>query len=129
MPRGINNSILSAVLRRQVGGGIANPPLSTQVEQLEAANSASVTQKSSASIKQEQQKRSPIDGLGNVFLLGMTVLISEIIDLTAAKSLEYLLEPCMPKDGETAEEAALAEDVGITDVELEEGEFIPISFE
>lgn len=121
MPMRVQPDNLIRALQRLGGGGIANPPLSTQVEQLEENNHTSVANANKV------RPRSPIDGIGNVFLLGMTVLISEVIDLTAAKSLEYLLEPCTKN--ETAEEAALADEIGIIDVGLEEGEFIPIAFE
>ena len=121
MPMRVQPDNLIRALQRLGGGGIANPPLSTQVEQLEENNHTSVANANKV------RPRSPIDGIGNVFLLGMTVLISEVIDLTAAKSLEYLLEPCTKH--ETAEEAALADEIGIIDVGLEEGEFIPIAFE
>lgn len=121
MPMRVQPDNLIRALQRLGGGGIANPPLSTQVEQLEENNHTLTTH------AHKERPRSPIDGIGNVFLLGMTVLISEVIDLTAAKSLEYLLEPCTKN--ETAEEEALADEIGIIDVGLEEGEFIPIAFE
>lgn len=79
-----------------------------------------------------KQSPSPICGMGNVFLLGMTVLISEVIDLTAAKSLAYLLASCLP-DEETAEEIvegqAAANQVSTVIEEIEEATFIPIAFE
>jgi len=34
---------------------------------------------------------------GNIFLLGMVVLITEILDFTASQSLEFVLEPCIPR--------------------------------
>lgn len=116
-------------LRRLVGGGIANPPVSVEVEQLDATNSATLVGSTDTAHKKEGQRRSAIDGIGNILLLGMTVLISEIIDLTAARSLEYLLEPCTAKEPITPEEEALADEAGIINVGIEAGEFIPISFE
>ena len=122
MPRRRQPNNLRQALQRLGGGGIANPPLSTKVEQLEADNNLPSASSDPCRI------HSPIDSIGNVFLLGMTVLISEVIDLTAAKSLEYLLEPCTPKEPD-AQEQELADEVGIIDFGLEEGEFIPIAFE
>ncbi len=108
---------------RPVGGGIQNPPQTTQVQYVQDKINHNDWQK---------KHRSAIDGIGNIFLLGMTVLISEVIDLTAAKSLEYLMEPCLPKDETTEEfleEQALADNVGVIDADLELGGFIPIAFE
>ena len=122
MPRRRGPDNLIKVLQRLGGGGIANPPLSTQMEQLEAENNIPSAPSSPC------RTHSPIDSIGNVFLLGMTVLISEVIDLTAAKSLEYLLEPCTPKEPD-AQEQELADEIGIIDFGIEEGEFIPIAFE
>ena len=110
-------------LQRLGGGGIANPPLSTQMEQLESDNTMP------AAPSKQCRTHSPIDSIGNVFLLGMTVLISEVIDLTAAKSLEYLLEPCTAKGPDAEEQQELADEIGIIDFGIEEGEFIPIAFE
>lgn len=112
-------------LKRLVGGGIQNPPMTTQIQVVQDAVNANDWQKS-------KHTRRAIDGIGNVFLLGMTVLISEVIDLTAAKSLEYLMEPCLPKDesqNQLLEDQAVADNVGLITNELELGEFIPIAFE
>lgn len=94
---------------------IGSPPLTTQAAMLS----------NQPPTMPSKRRRSAIDGIGNVFLLGMTVLISEVLDLTAAQSLEYLLEPCQKKEQES--EQALADEVGIIDIGLEEGEAVPFA--
>lgn len=55
---------------------------------------------------------------GNIFILGLVVLLNEILDLLAAQSLEFVLEPCTPKQNIQSEllAAEIASDEAAVDV-------------
>ena len=120
---------------RQVSNVLASQTTNALTNQ---SNNTPKNQANSSNNKTDcvRKENTVINSIGNVFLLGMTVLISEIIDLTAAKSLDYLLEPCLPKEPEEEQvlQEALATDIaaniaGITDIGALDAEFIPIAFE
>ena len=46
---------------------------------------------------------------GNIFVLGLIVVINEILDLAASQSLNFLLQPCL--SGNVAEEEETLDDV------------------
>ena len=54
--------------------------------------------------------------IGNIFLLGLTTLVGEIIDLQAANALEVLLEPFQNKANDDVEQDVLAGNVEDGDV-------------
>lgn len=53
---------------------------------------------------------------GNVFLLGLTTLAGEVIDLKAADALSVLLAPLQAQDEDSASQEILAGNVADTDV-------------
>lgn len=65
--------------------------------------------------------------LGNIFLLGMATLVSELVDLQAGSALEVLLEPFRNENGSNLEQDILAAEIGemtgnngILDIALED---------
>mgnify|MGYP000038243700 CR=1 FL=1 len=52
--------------------------------------------------------------IGNVFLLGLSTLLGELIDLRAASALETLLEPFQGETGSDLEQDILAAGLGNT---------------
>ena len=62
------------------------------------------------------ERHSLLNVAGNVFLLGLVFVINEILDLMAAQSLDFLLEPCLKADVQTE---ALAADVAANEAEVE----------
>ena len=50
--------------------------------------------------------------LGNIFLLGMATLVSELVDLQAGSALEVLLEPFRNENGSNLEQDILAAEIG-----------------
>ena len=62
--------------------------------------------------KQRPRCPSGVHYVGNIFLLGVSTLLSELINLRAATTLEYLLEPFQCEDGASLEQdiAGLYED-------------------
>ena len=52
--------------------------------------------------------------LGNIFLLGMATLVSELVDLQAGSALEVLLEPFRNDNGNDLEQDILAAEIGET---------------
>jgi len=50
--------------------------------------------------------------LGNIFLLGLATLTTELIDLQAASALETLLQPFKSEQGENLAQDILAADIG-----------------
>ena len=58
--------------------------------------------------KQRPRCPSGVHYVGNIFLLGVSTLLSELINLRAATTLEYLLEPFQCEDGASLEQDVLA---------------------
>lgn len=58
--------------------------------------------------KQRPQCPSGVHYVGNIFLLGVSTLLSELINLRAATALEYLLEPFQCENGANLEQDVLA---------------------
>lgn len=52
--------------------------------------------------------------MGNIFLLGMATLVSELVDLQAGSALEVLLEPFRNENGNNLEQDILAAEIGET---------------
>lgn len=61
-----------------------------------------------------QRCPSGLQYLGNIFLLGLTTLTSELVDLQAASALEVLLEPFKNDSGVDLEQDILAAGLGDT---------------
>ena len=53
--------------------------------------------------------------VGNVFVLGLIVIINEILDLAASQSLNFLLEPCL--SGNVAAEEEVADDALVDNID------------
>lgn len=62
----------------------------------------------------QQRCPSGLEYLGNIFLLGLTTLVSELVDLRAASALETLLEPFQGENGTSLEQDILAAGLGDT---------------
>jgi hypothetical protein len=55
---------------------------------------------------------SGLEYLGNIFLLGLQTLVSELVDLQAATTLEQLLAPFQNDTGSNIEQDILATEIG-----------------
>ena len=58
---------------------------------------------------------------GNIFIMGMVVLLNEILDLIASQSLKFVLQPCV---GANAQNEELADTIAIDEAEIEIGGII-----
>lgn len=58
---------------------------------------------------------------GNIFIMGMVVLLNEILDLIASQSLKFVLQPCV---GANAQNEELADTIAIEEAEIEIGGII-----
>lgn len=67
-------------------------------------------QNQAVQMKQQQRPQCPsgVHYVGNIFLLGVSTLLSELINLRAATALEYLLEPFQCENGTNIEQDVLA---------------------
>ena len=62
----------------------------------------------------QQRCPSGLEYLGNIFLLGLTTLVGELVDVRAASALEILLEPFQGETGTSLEQDILAAGLGDT---------------
>ena len=58
---------------------------------------------------------------GNIFIMGMVVLLNEILDLVASQSLKFFLQPCV---GANAQNEESADTIAIDEAEIEIGGII-----
>lgn len=58
---------------------------------------------------------------GNIFIMGMVVLLNEILDILASQSLKFVLEPCV---GANTQNEVIADSVAIDEAEIDIGGII-----
>lgn len=67
------------------------------------------------------EKHNLFNMAGNIFIMGLVVLLNEILDLVASQSLKFVLQPCV---GANAQNEALADTVAIDEAEIDIGGII-----
>lgn len=67
------------------------------------------------------ERHNVLNMAGNIFIMGMVVLLNEILDILASQSLKFVLEPCV---GATAQSEEAADSVAIDEAEIDIGGII-----
>lgn len=67
------------------------------------------------------ERHNVLNMAGNIFIMGMVVLLNEILDILASQSLKFVLEPCVGANGQSE---AAADSVAIDEAEIDIGGII-----